>query len=583
MIKQMPSLFNRQDHKLSHPLLPGLAISFAFLLFGLLSLPRSGLFWDHFFHLNAGLKRLGLTPSHPTDLDDQPYGMLSSLPGAASYYIFHQKLGVLPADIAFNLPFPFFGALGVLAIYLFTSFNFGPQIGTISALFLALYPRYLGHSRVNPKDPLSAALICLSLYFFSKHIKNQASPPVPKTIRPKKGWPNWLSCENFMSYARGVAKVGPTAVGTDRLTSEIRTKSQSTILKTARSLFLASFFTALAFNTKINAIQILPILLFWLFISFPKELFRRPLLYVVHFIFYIFLTIFISLSIWFLLSPDPAQKLKSLFPFFASANTGYFLLFNGTLYQSNINMPWYLPLANLLIVTPLPLLILFVFGLLYTLKSPRNIDPGGKLLLLWFAIPTLKYLNSGIGFADDFRQLMEALYPLLIFAAIGFYYLLSLLRSRLVKNALSFSLYLYLISQILLIHPFEINYYSEIVGGIPGASSRFDTEMFGTSLKPAILYVNQVAPTASVIYVPIASVSARPYLRPDLVLLSDFQSVYNGQPSIFAADYVVVINRPSLFSAYDPRLPEFLATRVPIHTVSVSQPPLVRVFQNHTP
>ena len=530
--------------KTANRLLPGIFISLVFLGLNLATLKNYSFSWDYFFHLNAGLSKLGVTPPHPTNLDDQPYGILTSVPGAASYRLFHQKTNLLPPDAAFNLPSVFASSLGIFAIYLVALETLGRSPAIVSAIFLSLFPRYIGHAHVNMKDPLSAALIALSIYFFYKSIKLSSSISNSKT-----------------------------------------SASENAGIPFVYFIVASAAFAALAFHAKINALLIPPILLLWLILSFRDKILvtqRFPLLR--PFALFLSLSVIFTLTTSALIYPKPIAQITNTVKFFSRANTGYRLLFFGRLYRSNIDMPWYLPLGNLLAVTPGLILALSVIGFSKCVADTfllKNRYSG--LFLAWFLIPTLKYFSPQVGFADDFRHIMEALYPLIIFASIGFQSLLNLQKTIFKSLAWKLALLastIYLLFQSIPLHPFEINYYSDLLGGLKGIQGQFDPETFALALKPALFTLNQIARENAVVYVPIASPVAQAYLRPDLALVGDFQTKFNNSPSLSTADYVVLINRPSLFPAYDADIPGFLSHRQPLWSLTRANTPLVWIFQN---
>lgn len=203
---------------------------------------------------------------------------------------------------------------------------------------------------------------------------------------------------------------------------------------------------------------------------------------------------------------------------------------------------------------------------------------------IWFLVPVLKYLDPNIGFADDFRHIMESLYPFLLFAAIGLNVMENasnwFLRALPLQALLPSFLVVYLVLQVYSVHPYEISYYSDLIGGLRGAQGKFDIEQFGISSKAAALELNQIAPPDSLVYIPIAAVTAMPYLRTDLNVITDFHNVIDRKPTIHLANYVMILNREGLFDIYDPEIRTYLQNRIPIKAITKQGVPLVWIFEN---
>lgn len=78
-----------------------------------------------------------------------------------------------------------FGLLGVVAAYKLGSFLASPLAGFLSALFLALTPRFYGHAFNNPKDIPMAVLSTLVIYYLVRTIPHL--PRIPRGLLVKLG------------------------------------------------------------------------------------------------------------------------------------------------------------------------------------------------------------------------------------------------------------------------------------------------------------------------------------------------------------------------------------------------------------
>jgi hypothetical protein len=258
------------------------------------------------------------------------------------------------------------------------------------------------------------------------------------------------------------------------------------------------------------------------------------------------------------------------------------------------------------------------------------------LLLAWFLIPTLKYINPKVGVLDDIRHYLEVIFPLTALAGIGLtrtIYLISRLQIPFLKqftqsvtnkpnkksddlvtdeysivqpqgtmertpdsaqgrthsNSLEWAtigaeksgikvilaaFLVYLVFQAYSLHPYQTSYYSEWLGGLRGVSNRnlFDVEFWGNSLKEGSAYLNQTAPANSLVWVPMAQQVAREYLRSDIQITQKFNKT---------ADYGMVFNRYSMLKpqfGIDVDFYSILATQKPIHTINRDSSPILFII-----
>src|SRR3989344_1569425 len=112
--------------------IPGLLIFIVYLIINLLILKDYGLSWDYHYHHYAGLFHLGKTvpaveenskipfsAPDPRLTTKDPFGPFTQIIPTLFQILFSENLKILPFDIAYNLPMVFFGALGVLVLFLF--------------------------------------------------------------------------------------------------------------------------------------------------------------------------------------------------------------------------------------------------------------------------------------------------------------------------------------------------------------------------------------------------------------------------------------------------------------------------------
>jgi len=544
----------------------GFLLGLIFLIANLLTNSNYGFTWDLPHHFNAGLRHLGLPPVD-SGFGTQPYGPIAdTLPVISWLYLF-KNFNILPKDEAYHIPIILYGSLGIVIIYYFTKKTFGLLPAFFSAVFLALYPRYIGHIHNNMKDPFSAVTIALAIYSFLW------------IINPGKKSP--------FSYLLSLI-IPPLVVG-------------------------------IAFNTKVNAILIFPIIILWLLISyrdkikisFPKIWNSKigPISFAL-LLAYLLLSVIFSLLIWWPFWQYPLFQLKDMVRHFSEGTTGFRLLYYGKIYFANINVPWHYGIGYLAAVTPAPVLILAIIGFIkaifdtFTLKNRYS-----GLVLTWFLIPTLKYLDPKIGVIDGIRHFMEAVFPLMIFAGIGTQIIvkfcgktknfcwsilsrrqlpwknLELIRQRIkttkifrstsakliFQTTLLFLIIFYLLSQIISVHPYETAYFGEWLGGLKGANKKFDLEFWGNSLKEGSRFLNNYAPKNSVVWVPMAEQVAKEYLRPDIKVT---------QYPVVNTQFVMFFNRPTFFDYRQNQVFfDYLQEEKPIFVINRQQTPLLWIFK----
>lgn len=213
------------------------------------------------------------------------------------------------------------------------------------------------------------------------------------------------------------------------------------------------------------------------------------------------------------------------------------VLFNGVGYRPDELPSSYLPTLMGIQLSE-PLLALFAGGMAVgAIKLFRKqIDPEMSwILLAWLFLPIAGVLVLKPRLYDNFRHFLFILPPVFIFAGVGIQSMFDWIRKPLLYIAIITALVTPNIYWILQLHPYEYTYYNSFVGGVGGAFRRFETDYWTTSYREVVEYLNQVAPqNAKVIVWGPANVAAY-YARPDLrvVEYSKKQSI-NAHPATYA-------------------------------------------------
>lgn len=472
----------------------GLLIVFFFLVVHLSIINDYGLTWDFHHHFFAGLHRLGINPPPDTNL---PF--TEPDPRKTFNLPFGPIMSISPI-ITFTL---FYQKLHILSFdnaYNLSSILWG--VAGIGILYAFI------KEAVGVKAGIFAALfLALTPRYFGDIHNNMKDIP-QATIFALNIWLLW------------------------RLNKH----------KRPLDLILASLAFAVAFSIKVNSIFIPIIFLLWR----PKNI-----------TYFLFAPLF-AFALWSVFWQHPISQLLYIPSFFRDNTQNIEVLLFGKWYCSGLNVPWYYPLLNLGITTPIPILVFFFIGLI------RPIGPI-SLMILWLLVPISRYVFPQMGVIDGVRHFEEVLFPLAAIAGIG------ISQIRLIRLIGPICIGLLLIT-IVSYHPYQITYYNELVGGVRGAYGKFDLDYWGTSQKEAVAWINEHAHKNASVFIVMAPDVAGRYLRPDL--LSNL-----NKTDYTKADYTIVLNRQSFlyryFYTYD-----YILTHTPVHTISVQGAPLVWIYDN---
>ena len=168
-----------------------------------------------------------------------------------------------------------------------------------------------------------------------------------------------------------------------------------------------------------------------------------------------------------LLNPLRAIRVASSFPNVLP------VLFNGRVSPSN-QLPWYYLLEFLLITTPLPALGLGCLGMAVGIRRVIA-DPAGSTTpavlvgLLWSTLPVAIWTATRSNIYDGLRHFLFVLPSLALWSGYGGAWLWGVPAKRSLRGltaaALSAAL-LWPVLHIVRLHPYQMTYYNEIVGGV---------------------------------------------------------------------------------------------------------------------
>lgn len=500
-----------------HPAIAAAAIAGVFFIFGLVTLDDFGVTWDEPLHFRAGDLYLDqiLNPEKPGIIstaefedDIQFYGPVFDICTALSNRILSARMGLMPEDNARHLPILLAGSLTIFFSTLLASAAFSPGVGILSGLFLAAFPRFVGHSFNNPKDIPLAFIFVLCLFFF---------------------------------YRR---------------------------LYTGKRVFslLLLLVGGVGFATRVQYL-VAPIVIITLIIVY-NGIYREPGRslwsgWTSHWdiLLALIMTIPLGMLVWPYFWSSPLEKFYSMVDFYLHHRIQAQLLIRylGEDYIPGLTLPWHYAPVMLAITTPLFTLVSILIGLgsmtcsLVRRRSSEKVKFSSSLVILWIGIGLLPFMLPGQRVYGGIRHFLFVVPGLSIAAAVGIDSLLSRARGKIRRPARAAAalLFLLLIISTYSYHPYYTVYFNSLVGGPKGAFNRFSVENWGNAYKAACRWLNREAAEGSTVLALIAEQIPRWYLRPDITVLSPDAAA--GPPARY--DYSIYILRdidPLIFPDKEP-------------------------------
>lgn len=254
------------------------------------------------------------------------------------------------------------------------------------------------------------------------------------------------------------------------------------------------------------------------------------------------------------------------------------------------HVPWHYPFVITVAVVPLAIVVMAVIGA-YRVMRRKPADPTGYLLLLNLAVPLLVAATPFQAAYSGERHFIPAYPYLACLAGMGFGHVMTLLigaaerlhdrMNRLaLRSAIAGLLALLLVPAavaIARIHPYELSYYSEVVGGLPGATRMgFETTFWCESYRDALPYLNMSVERGASVWVENPYV-LRLYQREGL-LREDLVVTGGDVVSPSSADYAVVEMRQTGFY-YTPEVVGLMQQYSPVYTLECQQVPLLHIYR----
>jgi hypothetical protein len=436
------------------------------IVFGILFLivlatfPDYGISWDERWHLNYGYTLInyyrsllhGQIDAEATTYRDLfVYGGVFDLTANIGIKLLGVILPFGKMELR-HLVTALTGLLGIGGTWAVGRKLGGERAGFWAVVFLATTPAYYGHIFFNPKDIPFAAGYIWSLYFLLILLQDQ-------------GGYRWLKLSGFAlvtGLTMGVRVGGIFLLfyfGLVLLWNYWRhpvLKSGSKLVDFSKRVLLPAF--------AVGLFSYLVMLIFWPWAQ------QNPVL-------------------------NPLIALREISQF----GFPHPVLFNGQFIMAT-ELPWNYLITYFVVSLPEILLLLCLVGgiwafvrLLRTLRShqfPSYRFMGGVVLLLAVIIPIITAILARSTLYDGLRHFIFVIPPLVCLVAITFSVALDWLAkiNRKLDIVITGLVSLYLIVQIVVmiqLHPYEYIYYNQLVGGVPGAYRRFETDYWGTAESAA--------------------------------------------------------------------------------------------------
>lgn len=215
----------------------------------------------------------------------------------------------------------------------------------------------------------------------------------------------------------------------------------------------------------------------------------------------ILLWFLIGLTVFYLCWPflweSPVRTLLDRLTITTSAPAGATGFYRGT---AALKPDFYL--VNLMVTTPVYLMPLFIIGTLKTIFS-ANVE---ALLLYWVLIPIVSLSLPVAKYRDNARHLMFIFPAFSILTGLGVYEIAKYLTSVFPYLGLLALLPIVAVVGLLVfecsaIHPYYLDYYNQLVGGIRGAANKFFVGWWGEGLGEAVDYVDKHAMENSIVWI----------------------------------------------------------------------------------
>jgi 4-amino-4-deoxy-L-arabinose transferase-like glycosyltransferase len=369
-----------------------------------------------------------------------------------------------------------------------------------------------------------------------------------------------------------------------------------------RHTLLLGIVTGLAVATKVNAVFILPTLFLWVLI------FRRKSHLIIRLGLAALIGAGLFIGLWPWLYYDTLNRIREYVQFFTVSHEKIAQYF---LHRTLTPPPWNFPFVIIWAVVPLGTTVLYVLGIVRSFFRRR--DRAFCMMLALNALVPLVILSAGQGLMYDGERLFMPAFPFLAaLAGAGFSWLVVLLRAvfqrvhrpvfAAVLSAAAGVLFLITpVMGIVTFYPHLLSYYSESVGGLPGATKiGLETTYWAESYREAVDYINKNAQPGDSVWVEPATYDVLVYYQWRGILRDDVSIAitYDTNPqTIFGTDVpfhnvavpytqatfvIIQYHQTYLFDSNGQPIDvtNWMADRTPVFRVERQGIPILDVYRN---
>ena len=419
-------------------------------------------------------------------------------------------------------------------LYLLVQDVYGWQAGVLASLFLFSMPRVFFHAHLSALDLAAATMIMAVVLLFWK-------------TRHNRSW--WVDISLGVLWGLAVA-------------------------------------------TKVNAVFVYFVLLIWVLVYQRQKLMTRRLLVMS------VLAIGVFFLSWPWLYHDTIERVVE-YVLFITVNHWEI----GQWYFNQFYMPppWHFPFVITAVVVTLTLFILFFVGTgwVWMRKAER---PFGLYLLLNGFVPMLAIAIGQSMVYDNDRLFITAMPFIAALSAIGFVAIKQQIERWLTGQKRRAALGMLIVAALLpqvwtasTLYPHLLSYYSELVGGVAGATNMgLEATYWSETYHEVLTFLNKNAAAGDTIYVTPWSHDVMIYyqlqgeLRDDIGITAPFavpslfdETIKMRQKSFTQADFVVFQNRGTTFGeeGLDSAFAKWMAQREPDFEITHNGVSLIAVYQ----
>jgi hypothetical protein len=293
---------------------------------------------------------------------------------------------------------------------------------------------------------------------------------------------------------------------------------------------------------------------------------------------------------------DTGSKLINWVRFFTVSHYEIYQYYFGRIY---LEPPWHFPVVTVLVTVPILLLTLAVIGAIQGFRPGRT-QSAARLWLIQALLPVIWFMRPSSRAFDGDRLLMPTYVFLAPLAGLGFEVVASWITSHVSIRRFRPSVLTLILGIIVLmpgalaitrLHPFELAYYNEAIGGVHGAYHRqLETIYWASTYRAALPELNHRAMPGATVWVMPNSWDVMYYyqkaglLRDDLVMVRPpgWGSFYDDsgvkwiEASIDEADFALIEYRQTTFFDY---VIDYMAQHQPVWVLDYQGVPLVALYQ----